>query len=560
MPRSLSVLFSVLVLGMAPPSIGEPLFEDRTAETGLEFVHTNGMTGKLFYPEVMGAGGALFDYDGDGDLDLYLMQGRVLDPERSSDRALPSRVEGEAPRDRLFRNDLDRHGDPFFREVAASARIRAFEYGQALAVGDLEGDGDPDLYLANFGRDELWENLGDGTFREISRERGVGDPGWSSAATFVDIDSDGLLDLLVVRYVDWSVDENPTCYTSSSRPDYCGPDSFRGLRDRLWRQRPDGSFLDVSVSSGVGIPEGPGLGAFAGDIDEDGDPDLVVANDGRENFLWRNRGDGTFEEDALLAGIAVNREGRPEASMGIAAGDPDEDRDLDLLFTHLAQETNTLYVSHDGLFDDRTPASGLGPPSLPYTGFGTVWLDADGDGRLDLAVVNGAVEMGTRAPTREEPFPLQQPNQLFLQTEDLRFREMPLSSPPSPDAVSRGLSLGDVNLDRVPDLLIANDSGPARLLVGTRPGTSGVAIAVVDPGGRVLTGTRGRFRTEEGPELHARISTDGSYASASAPWMLREIPRARRVDVRLDSPGRGPVRFLGLPTDRGYRMILEGSS
>jgi hypothetical protein len=389
---------------------GPPVFEDRAAELGLDWVHWNGMTGEYYFPEMTGQGCAFLDYDGDGDLDVYLVEGALLAGD-SMDEALVPYAGGGTPRGRLFRNDAgpgrpDREGGtlvPRFVDVTDDSGLAATGSGRGVATGDYDGDGRVDLYLTNYGPNQLWRNRGDGTFEDVTAEAGVGTDGWSTSASFLDYDRDGRLDLYVANYVEFDVAENPTCYTGGGRRDYCGPSDFPPVTDRLYRNRGPGpggvTFEDVSGPAGIAAAKGPGLGVVAADFDGDGWTDLFVANDGAVNFLWRNRGRGEdgavhYSDEALLSGVALNRAGKAEASMGVDAGDFDGDGDLDLFMTHLMGETNTLYVNDGtGLFEDRTLETGLGAPSFPLTSFGTAWLDYDNDGRLDLFVASGAVRI-----------------------------------------------------------------------------------------------------------------------------------------------------------------------
>src|SRR5215210_5584527 len=382
------LVFAALPLAAQAPS--SSLFTDRAADWGLVFTYTTGQGGDYYFPEIMGGGAALFDYDGDGDLDVFLVQGHPLKP--------GSPDPGPAGWGRLFRNELitptGRHPVPRFVDVTEASGIRATGYGMGVASGDFDNDGRPDLYLANFGSNQLWRNNGDGTFRDVTAKTGADDPRWSSGAAFVDLDRDGWLDLFVLNYVDSTVENNVRCYAASTRRDYCGPSTFAPVTSRLLRNKRDGTFEDVSLRSVIGRKPVPGLGVVAADLDGDGWQDLFVANDGAANFLWINQKDFTFREDGLLSGVALNASGRPEAGMGIAAGDADGDGDDDLLITHLTGETNTFYVNlGGGLFEDATARSGLGAPSLPLTGFGTAWIDVDNDGLLDLAAFNGAVNL-----------------------------------------------------------------------------------------------------------------------------------------------------------------------
>ncbi|MCB0216375.1 MAG: VCBS repeat-containing protein, partial [Chloroflexi bacterium] len=362
-----------------------PAFVEAAAALGLDFVHHSGRSGQRYFPEINGPGSALFDADGDGDLDLYLVQGGSL--EAGPDPALAGR---------LYRNRLREDGRLGFEDMTADSGLVADGYGMGAAAGDIDNDGDLDLYLTNFGPNQLWRNLGGGRFEDVTQAAGEGldDPRWSTSAAFVDYDRDGWLDLVVSTYTDFTLAGHKACYAPNGAIDYCGPLSYDPLPDRLMHNLGDGRFEDVTATAGLGAAYGPGLGVAVADFDADGWPDIYVANDGMPNQLWINRDGQRFDDTALLAGVAMNAKGAAEAGMGVVADDLDGDLDVDLFMTHLTDETNTLYVNDGtGLFEDATARSGLGGASLPYTGFGVGSLDIDGDGWLDLLVSNGAVRI-----------------------------------------------------------------------------------------------------------------------------------------------------------------------
>jgi hypothetical protein len=368
----------------AEPPPAEP-FVERAAALGLDFVHFNGMSGEYYFCEHMGAGAALFDYDADGDLDAYLVQGAMLPPDR--DPATATFPPRGPLGDRLFRNRLVETGQLGFEDVTAEARIDARGYGMGATTGDYDRDGWIDLYVTRFGTDALLRNRGDGTFEDVTAAAGADDPRWGASAAFLDYDEDGWPDLFITHYVDFTLDNHKPCYSVSSARDYCGPLSFEPIPDKVFRNRGDGTFEDVTAASHVAQTYGAGLGIVWADYDGDGDRDVYVANDTHPNQLWLNQDDGTFRDEALLRGCALNEDGKAEASMGVDSGDYDEDGDEDLFMTHLTDETNTLYRNDGaGTFDDVTAESRLGLPSFPFTGWGTSFLDYDNDGWLDLLV------------------------------------------------------------------------------------------------------------------------------------------------------------------------------
>ncbi|MCB1034328.1 MAG: CRTAC1 family protein [Acidobacteria bacterium] len=502
----------------------------------------------------------LFDFDGDGDLDLYLVQGQVTEPGKPADSDL---------RDRLYRNDLEPGPDgrrkPRFTDVTEVSGIVATGYGMGVAVGDFDNDGRPDLYVTNFGSNQLWRNRGDGTFEDVTVASGADDTRWSVPAVFFDYDRDGWQDLFVGNYVDFTVAGHKRCTTDLGQPNYCGPLAYEPQGDRLLHNRGDGTFEDVTGRAGISSPVGSALGALAADFDGDGWPDLFVANDGLPNHLWRNRRDGTFVEEALLAGAAVNSEGRPEAGMGVSAGDLDNDGDPDLFLTHLDRETNTLYLNDGrGNFDDASIASGLAAPSLESTGFGTGFLDLDNDGWLDLLSVNGAVKVIEELALAGDPFPLHQPNQLFKSIEGRRFVEVTGEGGPAffRSEVSRGLAFGDLDDDGDTDVVITQNGGPARLLLNRKGQDAGwVGLRLVGAAGGDLPGARATI-TAGGRTAVREVRTAGSYASASDPRLLLglgpEAPASVQVEV-LWPDGSGPQREVwnSVPTGR-YTTLVRG--
>ncbi len=517
----------VLALSSAP-AVADDWFVDRSETTGLVFKHFNGMSGELYFPEMMGAGVAVFDYDGDGDLDVYLVQGRMLGPGKTlSDATFPP-AHPTPLTDRLYRNEL-RDGELRFTDVTLEAGLNATGYGMGVTTGDMDNDGDVDLYVTNLGHNQLLINNGNGTFRDNTAAAGVDDDRWSVSAAFLDFDRDGWLDLYVGNYVAFSFDNHTPCLSNASAPEYCGPKSLPPEGDRLFRNLGNGRFEDVTSSAGLDTAFGAALGVSTADFNGDGWTDIYVANDGVPNQLWINQQDGSFEDDAFLAGVAVNMYGASEASMGVDAADFDGDGDEDLFMTHLVRETNTLYLNDGrGWFEDRTVTRGLGGPSFAVTGFGTGWFDYDSDGWLDLLSVNGAVNLIVEQLRTGNPHPLHETNQLFRNLQGGAFEDVSEQAGAvfGLSEVSRGAAFGDLDNDGDADVVISNNAGPARLLINTtESGDEGkhnwLGLRLVDPRyRRDAYGASAAVTVGDNSVLWRRVRSAGSYASASDPRIL----------------------------------------
>jgi hypothetical protein len=513
-----AALWAVRPVAAVPQAKG-PAFVEAAAATGLVFTHVNGAAGKFYLHEQMGAGVALFDYDNDGDLDVYLVQGAAP----ATAAAARGQSPAGAPTSRLFRNDLPPANGgrrtPRFTDVTAKAGVGLVSQGMGAAVGDYDGDGWLDLFVTTFGRDVLYRNNGNGTFTDRTAEAGVSDPLWSAGASFFDYDRDHDLDLFVANYVSFTEADKRQCFDQARAPHYCPPHVYRPSPDRLYRNDGKGRFTDVTDRAGISRADGSGLGVVAGDFNGDGWLDFYVANDGNANQLWINQQDGTFRDDALLSGSALNAAGNPEASMGLGSGDFDADGDEDLFVTNDLGETFVLYLNDGhGLFADARVRTGLAAPTGRSTGFGTDWIDFDNDGWLDLFMANGAVQMLPRQ--RGQPRPYRMPNQLFRNTGGGRFVEVP-PAVAGPDfqqtEIGRGAAFGDLDNDGDIDIVVTTNGGPAKLLLnqGT-PGHAWLQVRLEQPSAnRYALGALVRVERAGGPTLWRRVKTDGSYLSAS---------------------------------------------
>jgi hypothetical protein len=545
----------------------EPPFAEVATDCGIDFFHFNGMSGDLYFAENVGAGVALIDFDNDGDLDVYLRQGVILGKGKTLEESLVP-VPPAGLGDRLFRNELAARSaggvSLSFVDVTAASGIDAMSYGMGVAAADYDNDGWVDLYLTNLEDNQLWHNEGDGTFTEVTSTAAVNVDVWSVSATFVDYDRDGWLDLYVTNYVDFSVETHKPCFTESSARDYCGPGSYNPLPDRLFRNRGDGTFEDTSGVSGIASELGAGLGVVAADINLDGWPDLYVANDQTPNQLWINQKNSRFTNDAVLAGVAVNMDGAPEASMGVDVADFDGDGDEDIFLTHLRRQTNTIYINEgDGWFTDRTLGAGLGAPSFSYTSFGTAWIDYDNDGLLDLLIANGAVQTIEALALANDPYPLHQINQLFRNVGGGRFEEKTGEAGQafSLSEVTRGAAFGDLDNDGDIDVALSNNNGPARLLrnqVGNR--SSWIGLRLLDPERkRDAAGARVAVTLSGGKTIWRRVRADGSYASANDARVvvgLGEVQGA--VEVRVVWPDQATEGWSDLPLQRFYTLLKGG--
>jgi len=493
-------------------------FTDVAQASGIDFTHVNGATGKFYYPEILPPGVALFDYDNDGDLDVYLVQGHPLDDAKANPEL----------RGRLYRNDLTTNADGthalHFTDVTAQSGINAVAFGFGVATGDIDNDGFVDLYLTNFGGCQLYRNNGNGTFTDITASSGTANqPGFAVSAAFLDYDRDGLLDLYVGNNVNYrGLDKETVCPNPAGARDYCPPQIYGGFRDRLYHNDGRGHFSDVTAKALPGLRPRPALGISVADFDGDGWPDIYVADDGEDNLLWMNQRNGTFKESALLAGAAVTGEGKAEASMGVDAGDYDNDGDEDLVMTELTGQGFNMYVN-DGAarFRDAGALSGLGPASNKFTGWGTRWFDYDNDGLLDMFSANGTII--TLEGHEKMSFPYDQHRLLFRNLGTGRFEDVSEKAGASfaMSESGRGAAFGDIDNDGDIDILVGNDAGRARLLlnnVGNKAHWIGLRLTGV--GGRDMVGARVGVTRADGKTLWRRAHADGSYASASDPRVL----------------------------------------
>lgn len=518
-------------------------FQDVTSELGVDFVHRSGSEGSYPMPAIMGGGLAVFDYDRDDDLDLYFVQGG----DRFSAKGEPSGF-GNA----LYRQE----DDGTFVEVGAEAGVDDRGYGMGAAVGDVDGDGDLDLFVTNYGPDVLLRNEGDGTFTDTTREAGLGDAEWAASAVFLDYDRDGRLDLYVTRYVAFDVERE--CALEGGRLDYCGPAQFPGVRDLLYHNEGGGRFREVGLEAGIATVELRGLGVIPVDFDRDGWIDLYVANDSDPNNLWINQRDGTFVDDAVLVGVAYNRFGVGEAGMGLGLGDVDRDGDLDLFVTHLIEETNTYYENLGEVgFEDRTASVGLGVPSVPYTGFGTALVDLDLDGDLDVPVVQGAVKhRPTALAGRADWFwnDYAEPNLLFVGDGQGAFAVASSGDFAEPIEISRGLFPADLDVDGDLDLVVVNIEGPARIYRNpTRElgdGPAWLEVRPLDAAGAEAIGARVTVVTAAG-RLVAAARPAGSYLAGGHARAHFGLGDSTSFDtVEIEWPGGRTESFAGGEANR----------
>ena len=429
---------ALYVEGVDESTIIEPAiaFSDVTEEAGITFRHFDGRQGDRYFVETIGSGCAFLDYNNDGYLDLYLVSANNFPQSSDEDNSYCNQ---------LYQNT----GSGSFVLVAAGVEDQG--YGTGAAVADYDGDGWLDLYLTNFGSNRLFRNQGDGTFQDLTQQAGVDDPRWSAGAAFADYDGDGWLDLYLTNYCDFQLADHRTCAEQGVEV-YCGPEEFRGVADRLFRNQGDGTFQDLTQQAGLHNPIGKGMSAIWSDYDNDGDPDLFVANDGTENFLYQNNNDGTFQDLAWLAGVDCDDHGNMQGSMGLDLADYDNDGYPDLLVTNFQRQLNTLYRNEgNGFFNDISFPSGLGY-SLPFVSWGTGFFDFNNDGFLDLFIVNGHIQ--DQIERYDSSTTYLQADHLLLNDQQNSFdRQPPLLTPPK---AGRGAAFGDYDNDGDIDILVNN--------------------------------------------------------------------------------------------------------
>lgn len=512
-------------------ALAAPGFSDVTETAGLRFRHDPSRTSQKYLVETIGAGVAWLDYDGDGFLDLFFVNGAALaDPMTKG--TLPRKAD---PRfwNRLYRNT----GRETFVDVTESAGVHGKGYGMGVAVGDYDNDGNNDMYVTNYGRNTLYRNLGDGTFEDVTPYAGVEGDGWASGAAFLDYDRDGDLDLLVARYLDWDFESNPWCGTSTDQRRYCDPNVFQSVSHLLFSNQGDGTFWEVSQQAGIAASEGKGLGVSFNDYDQDGWPDIIVANDSVSQQLFHNVG-GRFTERALELGLAYNMNGQEFAGMGVDFEDYSNDGWPDVIVNALSLEGYVLLRNDQGLFDDASSQSGIRKITMPHSGWGMKFIDYDNDGWKDVFVAQGHV-----LDTVAIDFPqiaYEQPL-LLLRNVQGRFQDVSdgagtaLQTP----RATRGAAFGDFNNDGFIDVALNVNSGPAVLLRNDGVGGNWLMIdAVGSISNRGGVGASIRLVGHSGLVQNRIVSTASSYLSASdkrAHFGLGQDTLIREIEIRWPS-------------------------
>ncbi len=538
-----------MVLLLCCSAAAESRFVDIAQSAGVDFVHRSGATGARYLPETYGSGAAFLDFDGDGALDLYLVNAGRL-PQLSS--------EPEAA-NALFYND----GAGRFSEQTARAGVGDRGYGMGATVGDYDNDGWADLYVTNFGPNVLFHNRGLGRFADVTATADVGCPGWGTSAAFADVDLDGDLDLFVGNYLDYPTADPLVCRIGNSEERlYCDPRKFDGQVDRLYINEGHAGgwvFADRTVAFGLASTAGKELGVVFGDYDQDGDPDLYLANDLVSNMLYRN--DGTrFVDRGLASGTSLNGAGVAEAGMGVDMADADGDGDADLFVTNFQWESNTLYSNlGGGFFADATVASGITRASMAFLGFGTGFFDGDNDGDLDLFVANGHVYDNVEKVDRAAAYA--QRNQLLENVGAGIFVDRRDYGPGlALVQVSRGAAFGDIDSDGDLDIVVNNSNDRPALLRNDASGGGWLGFRLRGAASnRDAIGARIALTTD-GRTLVREVRRNASYLSSSDPRVffgLGNAEVAERVEIRWPS---GFVQVVEDLPGRQYVDLEEGTS
>jgi hypothetical protein len=518
----------------AVPASASPTFRDVASQAGLDFTHINGASDEKFFPEIIGSGGLFLDFDNDGWLDVFLVDGGSY-----ADPAVAKQA-----RHRLFRN---RHNGTF-EDVTAASNIRHRDYGMGACAGDIDNDGLIDLYITNVGPNALYRNAGNGRFDEVPKAGGADSTLWSTSCAFVDFDRDGDLDLFVTNYVDLSRGTNASQSTTIRNEfcgfagppavrDYCHPLIYPPLPSVLYRNTGKGTFEDVSMQAGIASFRGNGLGVAVSDIDDDGWPDVFVANDSTPNFLFHNSKNGSFTEIAGLAGVAVASDGKARAGMGTAFGDFAGTGRLGLIVTNHETEMHSLFLNQGAqLFSDATIRSGIGPATRPYVGFGVVFFDYDNDGRLDVSIVNGNV-MANVSKVRAGGKLAQRKLLLHNDTGE-RFVEVTKVAGPgfAVEGVGRALAAGDVDNDGDLDLLVTNNGGRVNLLLNDGGNTANAIVVQVIGTRSNRSGIGTKLTLSTGQRRQVReVQSGSSYLAQNdlrAHFGIGRATVAERLEIR----------------------------
>jgi enediyne biosynthesis protein E4 len=532
----------------ALPGVLYPFEEVPPQASGIRWVHTSGKSPDHFLPETTGAGCAFFDYDNDGWMDIYLVNSGKCDF-----------FDPQPPlRNALYRNNRD----GTFTDVTERAGVSGGGYGQGVAVGDYDGDGFPDLYVTQYGRNILYHNNGNGTFTDVTEKAGVAAPGWSSSAVWFDYDNDGQLDLFVCQFVEFSKQNNKDCRVGEdAKRGYCIPHIYRPTASWLFLNNGDGTFTDVSKSSGIAAHLGKAWGVVATDINNDGLLDLFVANDTVANFLFANRGKGKFEEIGEPAGVAYSADGRPRSGMGVDSADFNQDGWMDLFVANVDREMYSLYRNnHDESFDDQAAPTGIAAATQLMSGWGLKFFDFDNDGELDLFLANGNPDDLIEQIHPQVKY--QEPALLFRNTgkgfENISRQSGPIFETP---LSARGLALGDFNNDGAADLLISVNNGAPVLLrnnAGARNHWLGIKL-IGTKANRDAVGAHITYEAQDLKRSRTKVG-GGSYLSDHDPRIILGIGHRTKIDwveVRWPLPSGKTERFEDLPIDR-YITIVEG--